>query len=891
VAFAQPEILLSRAAARLVALGASALLLVVPLGAAAGPALEPGVSLELARWRAQHYSDIRYQLHIVLRSGADRLEGRAEIRVNLRSLQDVVLDWRAAEPSASVGAVSANGRPVGDTRFDSEHLVIPKAALRRGENRISLDFRAPVAVSGAAVTRFVDREDGKEYLHTLFVPSDASTVFPCFDQPDLKARYTLSVAAPSAWRVVSNAPLAATHPGAAQTLHRFARTEPLSTYQFAFAAGPFAELTESPRGNRALPGPVRLYVRQSKLAQAERETPELLALNRDAINWFSAYFGRRFPFAKYDLVLVPELAYGGMEHAGAAFLREESVLFPYEPSANDRLRRAQLLLHETSHQWFGDLVTMRWFDDLWLKEGFANFMAAKATEALLRERLPQVHPWIAFGALKLAAYRTDATRGTTPIWRELDNLASAKSAYGNIVYAKAPGVLRQAEHYVGEHAFRSAVREFLRRHAYGAAQWSDLVRALERASGLRLAEWADTWVKRRGMPRVRAEPVRDRQGRVQEIVLTQQAVLDEPGLWPMKLQLVALAQGRTNVYSVRLQGASARIATPGLGPVELVYPNHGDYGYGQFLLDTASRDYALRHPEALPDDLLRSLVFDSLWESVREAELDPERYIELALAWLPHEADDVSASVMLSRLRVAYLRYLAPARRQALAPRIEAFVMAQMRGAATASRRIAYWRTFLDVARTDAGRALLKDLFAGRADVPGVPLRSRDRFHIVQALLALGEPDAEALLEAQSREDPGSEGRRYAFAAAAARPSPELKLQYFERFLADPSLPESWIEEALQPLNDPDHAPLTLPLLARALQALPRLKRERKIFFINGWLAAFLGGQSSAQALELVQRYLDRETLEPDLRLKVLEAVDPLERVVRIRARFAANGT
>jgi len=853
-------------------------------------ALEPGVSLDLARWRARHYGNIRYALDITLRPGADRLEGSADIRVTLKALQDLVLDWRAPEPREAIRAVSANGRPVPAARFASDHLVIPSEALRQGENRITLHFRFPVAVSGTAVTRFIDREDASEYLHTLFVPSEASTVFPCFDQPDLKARFTLAVTAPAAWRVVSNAPIQALARKGAQTRHRFARTEPISTYQFAFAAGPFAQLTEPAGKSEGPPAPVKLYVRQSKLEQAKRETPELLQLNREAIGWFSAYFGRRFPFAKYDLVLVPELAYGGMEHAGASFLREASVLFPFEPSANDRLRRAQLVLHETSHQWFGNLVTMRWFDDLWLKEGFANFMAAKATAALLRERLPDIDPWIAFGALKLGAYRTDATRGTTPIWRELANLSSAKSAYGNIVYAKAPGVLRQAEHYVGEQAFRQAVRDFLRRYAYGAAEWSDLVGALERASGLELQGWADSWVKRRGMARVRADPVKDAEGRVQEIVLTQQSVLGEPGLWPMRLQLIALAQGRATVYSASLNGAQTRLPTPGLGRADLIYPNHGDYGYGQFLLDPASLEHALRHPEALPDDLARSLVLDSVWESVREAELDPARYIELALAWLPRERDDVSASVMLSRLRVAYLRYLDPRRREALAPRIEAFVMAHMHGAATASRRIAYWRALLDVARTPAGLGMLKDLFAGRSAIAGVPLSSRDRFHIVQALLAAGDTEAGALLEAQARGDMSNEGKRYAFAAAAARPGAEQKREYFERFLADAALPESWIEEALAPLNDPDHEAFTLPLIAPALEALPGLKRTRKIFFVNDWLAAFLGGQSSPQALQRVQRYLERETLEPDLRLKVLEAVDPLERVVKVRARFARAG-
>jgi aminopeptidase N len=843
--------------------------LIAPLAAwaksAASPPLEPGVSLRLAEWRARHYRNIRYELQLELVKGAPEIPGRLAIELGVARPIDVILDWRGK--AADVTDLTVNGRSI-VPRIEAEHLVIPRAAVARGTNRIELRFRAPVGTSGTAITRFVDAGDGAEYLHSLFVPSDASTVFPCFDQPDLKARFDLGISAPADWRIVANAP-AISH---ADGRHRFARTEPLSTYQFAFAAGPFAEIADG--------SGTRLFVRRSRLAHAEREAPALLALNRESLAWFAGYFGRPFPFAKYDLVLVPELAYGGMEHAGASFLREESVLFPFEPSANDRLRRAQLLLHETSHQWFGDLVTMRWFDDLWLKEGFANFMAAKATEALLGSALPDVHPWIAFNSLKLAAYRTDATRGTTPIWRELDNLASAKSAYGNIVYSKAPAVLRQAEHYVGEKAFRTAVRDFLARHAYGAARWSDLVRALERASGEKLGAWADAWVKRRGMARVRAE----RAGR--EIVLTQQNILGEPGHWPMRLRVAALSQGKLATFDVRLTRARTRIATRDLGDADLVYANHGDYGYGQFLLDPASLDFALRHPERIPDALLRSLVLDAVWESVREAELDPARYVELALRWLPNETDDVAAAVMLSRLRVAYLRYLTAARREPLAARIEDFLATQMRDARTASRRIAYWRSYLAAARTPAAYGHLKALLAGKAEIPGVPLRSRDRFHIIEALLAGGDTDAPALLDAQSREDASTEGRRYAFGAAAAVRAPARKKEYFERFLKDEALPESWIEEALGPLNEPGHEALTLPLLGTALEALPRLKRERKIFFVNEWLGAFIGGQSSDAALKTVNDYLAHGTLEPDLRLKVLEAVDPLERIVRIHSRF-----
>src|SRR5207245_6492279 len=457
----------------------------------------------------------RHTLPISVTAGAAKVTGTGTVEVTLPpAVPDLVLDWRPSPGAARMAQLRVNGKPA-KAKLEREHLIVPARLLRAGKNRIALSFESPIALSGSAVTRYLDREDGSEYVYTLFVPSDASTAFPCFDQPDLKARFRLELVLPRAWTAIGNAPIAATEDlPSGQRRFRFAATAPISTYLFAFAAGPFADVQvpvppqSSPAGRKTARAgspakekavETRLFVRKSQLARARTEAPEVLRLNRESLRWFERYFNSRFPFPKYDLVLVPEFAYGGMEHAGATFLREEAVLLPSTPNDTDVLARAQLLFHETSHQWFGDSVTMRWFDDLWLKEGFANFMAAKAAEALL----PAHSVWNAFHALKTAAYRTDVTQATTPIYRPLAHLSGAKSAYGNIVYGKAPAVLRQAEFYVGAPVFRRAVRQFLKGHAYAAADWSDLVAALERASGRKLKRWAEAWVKRRGMPEVR----------------------------------------------------------------------------------------------------------------------------------------------------------------------------------------------------------------------------------------------------------------------------------------------------------------------------------------------------------------------------------------------------
>ncbi|MDT5062542.1 MAG: aminopeptidase [Acidobacteriota bacterium] len=861
------------------------------------PDPQPGVARELARFRAAHYSNVRYGLHIEIAPGDEMMKGSEEIRVTLDGEADqLILDWRTAaakqgQSQARVWEIEVNGREVKDARETNDHILIPGAYLVKGENVVRLKFESPISTSGSAVTRYLDREDKSEYIYTLFVPSDASTAFPCFDQPDLKARFRLEMRAPSDWKVVSNTEsetvaIDDTLQGGFAT-RRFHETEPLSTYLFAFAAGPFTEFKDETSQI-----PMRLFVRKSKTEQARKELTEVFRLHRDTLNFLADYFDFKYPFPKYDIVIVPEFAYGGMEHAGATFLREERIIFPTDPTANDLAARAEVICHEAAHQWFGDLVTMRWFDDLWLKEGFATFMAYKAIEKIL----PQESAWkVFYQRTKPGAYTTDVTKGTTPIFQEIPNLSAAKSAYGNIVYLKAPSMLRQAEFFLGADKFQQAIRAFVKEHAFGNAEWGDLVRAFEHSSGRKLDEWAAAWVKRRGLADVRVRWSVDRGGRINQLTLTQTDVLKEGGAWPIRVKLLlAHETSQPEMLDVTLASVGETSVKEAIGKrrPSFVFANYEDYGYGRFLLDEKSREYVLGNLGTVQDDFLRALLWGSLWDSVREAELAPNAYIELAIELLPQERDEVTAQGVLSRVQTAFNRYLSQAQQQLIAPRLEQMIAARMLNADTAGLRITNFRAFQSIAMTDTARGTLKKILSGELKIPGMQLRSRDRFDIITALLARGDPEAAALLEAQSKSDTTDDGRRYAYAAAAASGDAATKKKYFEAFTTDPKLPESWIEASVGPLNSIQQAELTLPYLDAALGELPRLKRTRKIFFVNGWLSAFIGGQCSERAQAIVQTFLQRESaLDRDLRLKVLEVSDNLERCVRIKEKFQVPGS
>src|SRR5215831_18774372 len=536
---------------------------------------DEGVSRELARHRAANISDLRYQLRFELTPGATRIKGRQEIRLKLNDTTDpVILDFRDLDERGRVveGVVSnvtANGSAVNDMRQTGGHLVLPARHFKSGENTIAMDFETAVATANRPIIRYQDRDDGREYLYTLFVPMDASMAFPCFDQPDLKARFTLTVIAPPGWSVISNTSPEGVTGGLSLTTTKFAETRPISTYLFAFAAGPFRKVHETP----GMPG---LYVRQSKFKRAEEEAAEVQEITAAGMKYLADYFAQPFPFPKYDMVMIPGFAYGGMEHAGATFLREESILFRTAPTHSDHLSRDILLLHELTHQWFGDLVTMRWFDDLWLKEGFAQYMAYHA----LADLKPNENVWKRFyQAIKPAAYGIDSTQGTTPIYQDIGNLKDAKSAYGAIVYSKAPGVLKQLAFVLGEDHFRDGLRLYLKEHAYANAEWSDLVGAFEQVSKKSLGEWANAYIKRRGMPQVDVEWTCDANSG--EIIsrLRQKDVLGEGGSWPIATQVLLMYPGqkvvmRADVGKLQAITSTVPVDEHDHGCPQFIFANH-----------------------------------------------------------------------------------------------------------------------------------------------------------------------------------------------------------------------------------------------------------------------------------------------------------------------------
>ncbi|MCC8132407.1 MAG: M1 family aminopeptidase [Tannerellaceae bacterium] len=445
--------------------------------------LVPGISRELARFRKKQYQDIHYELFFSLpETRTEPVTGQVTIRLKTAEKTPVIVDFR---PDNQILSCQANGHIL-PVKTIHEHLVIPMEYIQEGDNCISLSF----IPSDQSLNR---RED---FMYTLLVPDRARTLFPCFDQPDLKALYTLSLEIPANWQAIANSSVMSTDETVPdqRKLICFRQTEPLSTYLFFFCSRRFQQERYQREGRE-----IAIYHRETDL-QKIAQCPEIASEVLDALEWLEEYTRIPYPFAKYDLIILPGFQYGGMEHTGATLYNDRRMFLHESPTLNEQLSRSALIAHETAHMWFGDYVTMEWFDDVWTKEVFANYFASLIVEPLYPEvdhRLNFILDYIP------AAYAEDRTAGSNPVKQELDNLKDAGLVYGNIIYNKSPVVMEMLVQTIGTDAFRRGIQEYLQRYAYGNADWDSLIRILEQYTPVNLSRWSHMWIYEKGMPELK----------------------------------------------------------------------------------------------------------------------------------------------------------------------------------------------------------------------------------------------------------------------------------------------------------------------------------------------------------------------------------------------------
>jgi aminopeptidase N len=846
----------------------SAALAALLLAPRAFGAPDAGVPLALARERAALASDVRYELSFeVPPSTSSPLLGREAVRFRLSAVPaELALDF--VPPKGSTPSF----------RVENEHVLVPASRLRIGENELAFDF---VAGDGP-LNRHPD------YLYTLLVPARARELFPCFDQPDIKARYSLTLVIPSSWTAVANGAELSRAPRGDGTEMRFAQTEPLATYQFAFAAGLWTAASYEKDGRR-----YRLFHRETDAAKAAAGTAAAFALADRARLWMEDYTGLPLAYAKTDFVVVPDFQYGGMEHPGAIFLNARRVFLPPDAPESDRLNRALLISHEVSHLWFGDLVTMRWFDDVWLKEVYANFFA----DLIAGADFPGVDRDLRFILAHMPnAYEADRVdAGTRPIRQPLDNLAGAGALYGPIIYDKAPVVMRQLAARLGDAGLRAGLRDYLNAHRWGNATWDDLVAALAPHDSGDLRGWARVWVDEKGMPRVRVAAERGPGGRLTRLSLLQSDPAGRGRVWGQRLEVLIGTRRGTRAFPVSLDGPSVDVpGAIGLKPLWIL-PDRRGLGYARFALDPETAAFLLaRGPGVVREPAARALAWIALWDEVRDGELPPRRFLEALERALPSEREELLAARLLKWARLVMDRWLTPERAAAEAPALEALLRRGVEGSSAASLKKEYLKTFARVARTAPAADWLERVWRGGVKVRGLRLDEDDELDLALELAVRRGAAGEALLDDEAARLKNPDRRaRLAFLRDAASADPARRRAFLETLRTPEGRSrQAWVEDALGLLNHPLREREALELLPEELELLPEARRTGDVFFPNAWLTAVLSGHGGAESAAAARRFLARAdageaTLDALLRGLCERHFDALDAAAKARSADA----
>ena len=826
------------------------LILLFAIGAVAcgpkGPAVEDGVSRELAEYRSARVSDLRYEIGFRIPADQDeRVSGQETITFQLKRKAPLQLDFRP--DGEAVLSLSVNGRQI-EADCRNEHIVLDRRFLKKGLNTLELDFLAG--------DRSLNRS--AEYLYTLFVPDRARTVFPCFDQPDLKGRYSLTLDLPAGWEAVANGAELDRDSTGARTRLRFRETPPLSTYLFAFTAGKWRKETRL-RGK----DPVSVYFRETDPAKTA-QLDEVFALIGQSLDWMEAYTGIPCPFEKYDCVIVPGFQFGGMEHPGAILYNERRIFLGPSPTTSERLSRTELIAHETSHLWFGDAVTMRWFNDVWTKEVFANYFASKITTPLY----PEVNvPLRDFRSFNIPAYAEDRTGGTNAIRRELPNLSSAGLIYGNIVYDKAPVVMRMLSDILGDEAFRDGIREYLQTFLYGNADWNELVAILDKRTETDLKRWSRVWVEEKGMPTIDFTLAGD------TLTVRQEDPLGRGLVWPQRISW-ADETGET-VASIWSDAQAVTRQLPGKGGILL--PDPDALSYGWFRLDTLTARSALKVLPGLARPESRLSLLATLHENVLRGEIRPDGYIGLLGGLLRTERDPLVCGAVTS-----YLKTLAVHGPAAGSPQLERLLLEAASDLSLPDEiRLTAFRALAGVSRTDESRDLLRTVFLEGKGYKGLKLGERDYLTLSYelALRCPGEYGRIRSLQEGRIQNPDLL-REYRFIYPAVNPDREVRDSLFAALLEPGNRAiEPWAASALAYLNHPLRQEEAVGYLYPALEELPEIQRTGDIFFPKNWCSSLLDGHDSPQAAAEVRRYLEAHPELPELlKVKLLQSADHLLR-------------
>ncbi|MFJ7203046.1 aminopeptidase N [Streptomyces sp. NPDC098789] len=836
------------------------------------------LSRDEARERAELLSVQGYEVVLDLRSAVDESEPADGPRT-FRSV--TTLRFRSAVPGAatfadliapSVNTVTLNGAALDVAAvFDGSRIALADLA---SENVLVVDANCAYSRTGEGMHRFVDPEDGEVYLYTQYEPADARRVYANFEQPDLKAPYRFEVTAPEGWQVWSN--------GAEESregdTRRFAETAPISTYITCVVAGPYHYVTDTyTRGDLTIP----LGAMCRKGLAKHFDADDVFLVTKQGFDFFHEHFDFPYPFGKYDQAFVPEYNLGAMENPGMVTFREEYI-FRGKVTRASYERRANVILHEMAHMWFGDLVTMKWWDDLWLKESFADFMGTFSMVEATRFD----NGWVTFANNRKAwAYRADQLPSTHPITADIRDLEDAKLNFDGITYAKGAAVLKQLVAYVGRDAFLEGARRYFKANAYGNTTLDDLLTVLAEVSGRDMAQWSRSWLQTAGVNALTPLVTYDAAGRITELAVLQEG--DEPRPHRVAIGLYRLQDSALVRYArTEADVAGARTVVAELAGAErpdLILVNDDDLTYCKIRFDEGSLATLRAHLGDLTDPLARAMCWSALWNLTRDALMPARDFLALVLAHAGRETDVGVLQMLHAQAQSAVTHYGAPEWREQGGKVLAACALQELRLAEPGSEHQLTWaRFFAAGATTEGDYQLLLGLLDGSARIDGLEVDQELRWDFLLPLSAHGAVD-EGVLAAELTRDDTASGRRHQVRCLAARPSEAVKAQAWAVVVESDALSNALVEATISGMQQSSQRELLAPYAQRYFDAIERVWSERSIQIgmdvVRGLFPAL---QDTEATLALADAWLaEHADGAPALRRLVLESRDDLARALR----------
>ncbi|MFG2892840.1 aminopeptidase N [Streptomyces sp. NPDC048248] len=856
----------------------------------------PGENLsrDEARERGRLLSVDGYDVALDVRSAVDSGLDAATFRSR------TTVRFRCAEPGAStfadllapsVASVTLNGRELDPAAvFDGTRIALEGLAA---DNTLVVDARCAYSRTGEGLHRFVDPEDGEVYLYTQYEPADARRVFANFEQPDLKAPFTFEVTAPEGWTVLSNGAEEGRPEGGR---HRFATTRPISTYITAVVAGPYHYVSDRYRrtfeDGTELEIPLGALCRKGLAKHFDAE--DIFTVTKQGLDFFHEHFDYPYPFGKYDQAFVPEYNLGAMENPGCVTFREEFI-FRGKVTAASYEGRANVILHEMAHMWFGDLVTMRWWDDLWLKESFADFMGAFSLVEATRFR----DGWITFAnRRKTWAYRADQLPSTHPVTADIRDLEDAKLNFDGITYAKGASVLKQLVAYAGREAFLEGARRYFKRHAYGNTELNDLLSVLEETSGRDMAAWSRAWLETAGVNSLTPQATYDAQGRITELSILQEAAPSHPELRPHRVGVGLYRRqdatgGLVRFAHTEVDVSGPRTAVPQLAGAErpeVILVNDEDLTYCKIRFDEGSLATLRARLGEIADPLARALCWSAMWNMTRDALMPARDYLGSVLRFAGRESDIGVLQSLHGQARTALEHYTAPDRRESAGRELAEGAVRELRLAEPGSgHQLAWARHFASVASTPADLQLLQGLVDGTAKIDGLEVDQELRWTFLAQLASHGVAD-EAAIDAELARDDTASGKRHQVRCLAARPSAEVKAAAWAEVVESDTLSNALVEATISGFAQLGQQELLAPYTPRYFEMIERVWRERSIEIAMAVVRGlFPAWQVEQRTLDAADAWLsEHAAAAPALRRLVLEERDDLARALRGQACDAA---